>query len=111
MLFSFFISIARVFLVWNIEADLVTGEGHGRGKVGSTNGAGLVGTKPEVYAFLVEDMTAHGQEAEEAVVLEFKKANRAFEAVVFLILPEILHGGVEEGWEALEKGRFEASRR
>lgn len=68
-----------------------------------------MGPKPEVNAFLMEHVAAHGQEAEEAVVLELQQANGTFEAVVLIFAMEFLHGSVGKGREDLKQRRIEAS--
>lgn len=52
---------------------LIGGVSSGIGvEIPATNRAGFVGFKPEINAFLMEDMAADSEEAEEAVVVEFK---------------------------------------
>lgn len=67
--------------------------------------------EPEVDAFLVEDVVADRQEAEEAVVLELQQADRAFQRRILVLFVKFAHGGVGERREDSEEQGIEAARR
>lgn len=47
-------------------------------EVPTTNRAGFVRVKPEINAFLMEDMATISEETKEAIVVEFKQTNCTF---------------------------------